>query len=412
MEEPTVQLGFAVPIEDLSRVGHRSPNFDGWDGGQLGGHPTWLDPEHLPKPLACEHCQRTLRFVCQFYAPIDEFTDGGDDPRTEIANRGYHRSFYVYGCPECSESNTGSIRVLRAQLTQSNAYWPLECDDLDASAWTQHLPSTQEAKQCEVCRFRSQGRCSVQEVEFCGKDHQREHKKCVHTPRSKGEPEKPLPSVYPIYELVVEEEPEPQSTAPSTEHEIADGDDSDQEIEQDDLNLMSNRKNADTTSQDTQTISFYDRIRNRPNVAEQVLRYCRWEGDGPLWIRSSEQPTTIPPCPLCGGARKFEFQLMPQMLHYLLKDRAKVTTRDFSPVKPALLQADAWVEEAPKHAVPPKLVDAREEARSRIRDELAGEKELDWGVVCVFTCTKSCDALEGENAYLEEFAWRQHSLDL
>jgi hypothetical protein len=70
--------------------------------------------------------------------------------------------------------------------------------------------------------------------------------------------------------------------------------------------------------------------------------------------------------------------------------------------------------------VPPALVEAKEQAAERIRKELtaADDEELDWGVVAIYTCTKSCGGLDDAKddddelgAYREEYAWRQPSVE-
>lgn len=89
---------------------------------------------------------------------------------------------------------------------------------------------------------------------------------------------------------------------------------------------------------------------------EQVLRYSRDARAKPLWPTSSGRPSRaeIPNCDHCGGARNFEFQILPQLLYY------------FS---------------------------VKNEADS-----------LDWATIVVYTCADSC---EGNPSYKEEFAWVQ-----
>jgi pre-rRNA-processing protein TSR4 len=185
---------------------------------------------------------------------------------------------------------------------------------------------------------------------------------------------------------------------------------------------------------------FFDRVNGIPNVQEQVLRYLRWpdrelclEADLPLWISSEHQPSPqsdhIPECPYCGAERKFEFQIMPQMVHILLKDheiqkasseyRNSIRTTTDG-VKEAIKTASSIMEQAPPEQVPPAFADAKKKAVAAMRSKLMGqdgEKELNWGVVAVYTCTASCgDGLQVEEgaelgAYREEFAWKQASLD-
>merc|ERR1712071_405196 len=51
---------------------------------------------------------------------------------------------------------------------------------------------------------------------------------------------------------------------------------------------------------------------------DQVLRYNK--GDKPVWVSDSNIPESVPDCELCGSKRKFEFQIMSQMLNYLHLD--------------------------------------------------------------------------------------------
>ena len=106
----------------------------------------------------------------------------------------------------------------------------------------------------------------------------------------------------------------------------AEGDDEDKDLEQEDLNQITGAT-LSSVSKDSVTMNFYARVSSAPGTQEQCLRYLRWpdrnlelDTNTPLWIRSDYQPEKIPDCPYCGAERKFEFQIMPQMLHYLLKD--------------------------------------------------------------------------------------------
>jgi len=100
---------------------------------------------------------------------------------------------------------------------------------------------------------------------------------------------------------------------------------------------------------------------------EQGIRYSSQEGALPLWPspRAQPEPQDIPPCPHCCQQRRFEFQVMPQLLNFLDLDAEDPTAPD-------------------------------------------------WGTIVVYTCPSSCSAQgeEGEgwlSAYLEEFVWVQPS---
>jgi pre-rRNA-processing protein TSR4 len=96
---------------------------------------------------------------------------------------------------------------------------------------------------------------------------------------------------------------------------------------------------------------------------EQVMRYDRHFDSnepvqGPLWANDFGIPTIkdIPPCPHCHSHRSFEFQLTPQLLHYL------------------------------------NIVDASKDS-------------IDFGTLVIYTCSKDC--MIKSNEYVEEILWKQ-----
>jgi len=141
-----------------------------------------------------------------------------------------------------------------------------------------------------------------------------------------------------------------KTTKRTGDNDDDDDDDDDELLEQSDLNAMTGLHGAGGGTSDPVTMDFYTRIgRMSGEVKSQCLRYLRWpsasssdtgaeneEEDGPLWISSQSCPsrrsssstnndsTTTkdgmipPPCEYCGAERKFEFQLMPQMIHFLI----------------------------------------------------------------------------------------------
>lgn len=436
-DEPTpkpiaVQLGFSVAFEDEEHkqfAGHNMPRWKDWDGGQIGGRPSWLQPRDLPKnPILCLNCQDPMTFVCQLYAPADD-----------VNPNAFHRTLYVFGCPniQCAKSTTGSIRVLRSQLPRDNPFYPTNQEDEES--WAMHLPEAWDVHLCQVCHQRGHGKCPIQNYHFCGKNHQKEHKKFVFDKEEQLSKEIDfsfLPSVCADSELVVEEEPIAANASDvkgnKTLFEDDGDDDDDRDLEQEDLNNMTGAQGS-SSSKDPATMAFFDRVHGRPDVQEQCLRYLRWpreefssstDGGAPLWIRQDYQPEKIPLCEQCGGERRFECQLMPQMLHYLLKDhdlqksqnetKQKINSEQF---RDAIGKASSILEQAPKEQIPPTFADAKEKAVEAMRTQLLEcQNELSWGVVSVYTCVASC----GENqidegselgAYREEFAWKQPSLD-
>ena len=461
-QQDPVQLGFSVPYDDDEHrmvVGHKLPMWNDWDGGQIGGRPSWLNPRGIPQHfLTCNNCHEPLWFICQLYAPADDVTVTA-----------FHRSIYLWGCPNmaspsssCSKQPTGSIRVLRTQLPKDNLFYPPNTttnnnnndDDESLKDWSKHLPESWKVNLCQVCGQRSKGKCPIQGVHFCGKHHQKEYKKFIYDKRNnnnKGgnnDDEQSsssfLPSVCTESELVVEEEPASSGTDNSNKQALFekgngddDDDDEDADLEQEDLNKITGAITSEV-AKDPTTIEFYARTRGIPNVQEQCLRYLRWptkeaaiDANMPLWISTDNQPDNIPCCEKCGAERKFEFQIMPQMIHYLMQDHSKHrannnnnkvddSTETDEVVKEAIAKATSIMEQAPPEQVPPTFADAKEKAISDMRSKLMGgedgDRDLSWGVIGVYTCTASCSVLDGEDetelgAYREEFAWKQPSLD-
>lgn len=433
-EGSTVHLGFVETIENeeqLLRIAHRSANFDDWDGGQVGGCPSFLDPQHLPDSPQCQECKGTMKFLCQIYAPVDEYED-----------RAFHRTLYAFACSKCQDDSTQTIRVYRCQLPQENPYFPSDPTSLqDCTNWKQHLPETHGVQLCQVCGMRGKYKCPLQRLYFCGKEHQREYKKHVFDKISNGEGPSELPSVFPIAELAVDAEVLPDPTADEANRDTmfesnnnnSDGDDSDAELEQEDLNRMTGRK--ETVEQDKFTQTFMQRIKPQP---DQALRYSRWNVDSGLgnesanddqilWIRKDYRPTNIPDCPYCGSPRRFEFQLMPQMLDHLNRNATvdQAASEPYQQYKNALQQAEDLIREAPPESIPPALVENKERVAGRMRQYLLKQRKstVEFGVVAVYSCVQSCgmtnglqpdsaDAGDAPVAYREEFAWRQPCLDL
>ena len=408
LETTKVQLGFSEPLADYP-IGHESPSWwCDWDGGQIGGKPSWLNPKELPSSaLECKNCNTGLRFLCQLYAPADQ-----------VNSMAYHRSFYVFGCPDCSSSSThgnppeGSVRVLRCQLPEHNDYYP-DVEEAAPENWTNHLSSSHNVKLCQVCGQRGKGTCPVQGVSFCGRDHQKEYKKYAF----EKETTLFLPSVYTKSELVVDEEPPPEHGVEEEREALVatEENDPDEDLEQDDLDEAAGKKYM--TSQDPMTTDFSARVKR---AQDQCLRYYpQWEGDE-LWMRSDPIPTTIPDCQHCGAVRKCEFQIMPQTLYHLLEDHRTATAKQ--PVvsaasKHALEVATEIMENADPQNVPPALKDCHDETLDKIQKHLFESNEMDWGVITVYTCTASCggggggdgEANNDDNlgAYREEYAWKQ-----
>lgn len=214
------------------------------------------------------------------------------------------------------------------------------------------------------------GRC--RKINYCSATHQRahwqEHKK-VCTTESNSECENVnvlLPNIrFPEWEIVVE--------ANNPDEEYNTKDDESVEMsrwkEYQDLLATGNtgtlKDVPDTeldkyiTESEAADDKFFRKFKKEVSRdPDQILRYKR--GGHPLWIANVKQTfgqnPQIPDCELCGSVRQFEFQIMPQMLN-LLKDH-----------------------------------------------------HLDWGVLAVYTCAKSCN-IPADIGYVAEYIIKQDIIE-
>lgn len=478
-ESVCVQLGFSEPLVDDSDrdlIAHYSPLWNDWDGGKIGGKPCWINPRDIPsKVLRCSICAQRkmknsesksgqdeensegtiLRFLAQIYSPADQET------QNETA---FHRSFYVFGCPHpiCSTSDKAheSVVVLRGQMARDNEFYPYECDDdVDVDGWKMHQTKAWDINLCTVCGQHGKGRCPLSKLWFCSKEHQKEYHKYLKQEKVRDKENLDTSSLlYIESELVVEEEPaDDNKTCDEDEKKLAgkinenalfsdtddvDGDGADDGlIEQSDLNQMTGVDAIGGTS-DQMTMDFYARIgRAGGDVKSQCLRYCRWpdiavqdtsEGtqNGPIWISSANCPNDedISPCQYCGAERKFEFQLMPQIIH-ILTQKSEISDKtdvDLPDNQQALLAASDIIEKAKEEGTETLLPEGFERKQMEIVEKLKKQvlnesdrrnDSIDFGTISVYTCTRSCgdgnnfnDELSmGNNlgSYRQEFAWRQ-----
>jgi pre-rRNA-processing protein TSR4 len=520
-----MQLGFANLEQDTDiQLGHGSPQWSRWDGGKIGGRPSWLNPRDIPQDIlrcrgpcgsfAADKLGTPLCFITQLYCPADDVRD-----------EAFHRSLYVFACPKCcsgssalmqsvknasttgdtsvsttNHSLTDCVQILRCQLPKKNEFYPTtgntgEWSKHTSQYWARH-ENEDKLNLCAVCGQRSKGKCPKQNKWFCSPNHQKEHlraTKKLHGDKQTSSSDEnkiiPVPlqylsSVCYETELVVEEEPQIISHQSTTSKDIKQSTknslfqsgeiaDADSNLEQGDLNAMT-LSEAATGVTDPTTLAFYARMAiggEENDVRDQCLRYSRWpetkhgsdeqEDDadnvGPLWLTSDNQPARQseankssfpPPCQYCGTPRSFEFQVLPQMLHYLFHDPGLLNNGE-EKSRPVLSEAESAIllEAASKIEsgveLPPGFLEQHEKALAKARDYLLGigesEKKtgiddikdcLEWGTIAIYTCTASCgdgdivsprelknlsadekDRLRCLGAYREEVAWVQPPLD-
>ena len=344
-----------------------------------------------------------MQFLTQLYAPADQET------KNENA---FHRTLYVFGCPDpvCSSSKEAneSVVVLRGQLAKVNPFLPESCQDLDIEAWQNNTDPSKTANVCIICGQFAKGKCPKSKQFFCCRDHQRAYHRALKQRNVSDEDNLNFSSeVYAESELVVEEEPKEMETEGNDQEKVAeklgtasmfsdiDVGEHDENLEQSDLNNITGSGGVS----DQTTIEFYSRIgRGGNDTKEQCLRYSGWcseknKADDVLWISSNNKPggeADIPPCQYCGSKRKFEFQIMPQMINFLSKDSHGSDVRE----------SEIVGQDGLAHLL------------NRAQDGIGG---IDWGTIAVYTCSKSCGDGQTQlsntlGAYREEFAWRQPPL--
>ncbi|KAJ2610808.1 hypothetical protein GGF44_006191, partial [Coemansia sp. RSA 1694] len=171
--------------------------------------------------------------------------------------------------------------------------------------------------------------------------------------------------LYPEHVIVSEEDEDSgQLEADNDDDEASDDDGEDNEgIRPEDMALVpvtEERVEDSEVDVDRAFLLFQRKIQKSP---DQVIRYTRSsESSEPLFVSDTGKPEardSVPDCELCGAAREFEFQIMPQMLNYLSVDSADPTS-------------------------------------------------VDWGTLLVYTCPKSCSSASAASAYASEVVYRQN----
>ena len=357
----SVDLGFAQPLDPKLKWKLKNKFFP----SKIGGKPVFLALKGLPKnnELKCVKCHQMMRFLLQVYAPIDDNENA------------FHRTLYVFCCPnnECSY-----FKVLRSQLSRNNGYYSsippdYENDDLSYDPNPQALGS----HLCLVCGLPSDKKCSkCLKVSYCSKEHQIiDWKKGGHKANCGKEvaiisDEMTSSALFAESELIIGD----NGSSNETDSEEG-GTDSDSESEAKEMQklneLLKNRcpeyqkQNLDTyedneVDEDLKLFNRFKRI-----SSGEVIRYCSYDNNQsdsePLWLSYQNKPNLpIPKCQYCGSDRRFEFQVMPQILN--------------------------------------KIVVSESEA------------SLDWGTLVIYTCAKSCsiDCQEQcEEQYKVEYIWKQ-----
>eukprot|EP01083_Nonionella_stella_P273581 928106_1 len=343
-ERSEIQLGFLDQPNDpwiLSR---------NYFPSKVGGRPSWLNPRDLPSmgDLTCQSCSKSLRFLLQLYAPFDEF------------DRTFHRTVFIFCCPNqlCyKEKPSGCVRAFRSQLPHTNSFYSVDPPKYDVKPESE--VEMAEVPTCSLCGLPGVTQCNTCHLpHYCSDAHERAHggvHKCARADSvTSGEDSKvsgiddkiAKKYVFPEFELSMEDEPREtdfgnendlllryeNSLSNMTEEEKVSHEADGRDLEAIEKSLR--------TRIDEKFVDFSVRVARAP---EQVVRYGSPE---PLWVGTPGRACAeeVAPCERCGEKRKFEFQVMPQILHFLNVDTG---------------------------------IESRDTA-------------LDWGTLAVYTCARSC----------------------
>jgi len=330
---------------------------------KVGGKPEWLDPSVNPKQMVeANETKRRMDFLLQIYA--------ANDVEDSLNTNAFHRTIYVFTSIDGDKVfEKGKVRAVRSQLARVNEFYGTtpaprrgvrESDDLRVEEMIREFEAKKRAIETKVKMTLSGGN---------GSESKEEEEEMKMKTKTKNENEN---TVYPEFEIVVEPESDADEASCSSmdsEGVVADTNDDD------------NKKTSANTNKKKMFQSIGDEAITETDLKEiasgvidsdaqrlatfsvklakfpdQVLRYCPAQNAKAMWPSKSLAPDdrNIPDCPRCRGKRRFEFQILPTIVSFIV----------------------------PKESV-----------------EL-NDSSLDFGSIAVYTCSKSC-ALEGE--YAEEY---------
>ena len=329
---------------------------------KVGGDPQWLDPSVNPKQMhEANATKRRMDFLLQIYAANDTEEDS-----LNTTTNAFHRTIYVFTSVDGDKVfEKGKVRAVRSQLARANEFYGTtpaprrgvrESDDLRVEEMIREFEMKKRAIETKVKMTLSGGN---------GGGERSEEEDQMKTKNEN--------TVYPEFEIVVEPESDADEASCSSmdsEGVVADTNDDDNKKTS---NANTNKKKmfqsigdeaitetdlkeiaSGVIDSDAQRLATFSvKLAKFP---DQVLRYCPAQNAKAMWPSKSLAPDdrNIPDCPRCRGKRRFEFQILPTIVSFIV----------------------------PKESV-----------------EL-NDSSLDFGSIAVYTCSTSC-ALDGE--YAEEY---------
>lgn len=375
-----VQLGFAGDLVQSAELDRFSSYF--------GGRPSFASSQaffQCEKAL-CGVCGSRLALVAQVYCPLDYAAVGRDLP---------DRLLYLFGClkPKCGKL-PACWRALRCQVPVAErpqscctaVSQPTQCSGTGANAWEDCWDGLQDNVSGSAFDFSDLNaafdgaalhphNCMQAASSTRAKNLTYIMDEPSHSTDNAGPPGSSSlfvwdgPVCFPAFYIVFEAESDVKRQTDSImgrANELMALYQTDSKVEdskcESEVDLGPEQYEADSARGVPQSyLKFYKRLQVNP---AQCLRYAHRAL--PLWP-SKEKPAP-PPCGQCGGARVFEFQLMPACIHLAM-------------------------EAADMHSEKGQLVDA--EVRACL-------SEWDWLTIAVFTCTKSCDNIPSEASNIVE----------
>jgi pre-rRNA-processing protein TSR4 len=240
---------------------------------KIGGTPHWLCGE--PSDLStsrCHSCGSPLALILSADCPINDDHD---------------RILYLFICPRCGKT-AKVFRQTRPALSAAPAatVGPLFTAESLTAPTAVSAADILSALKVPPKNAKPQGKPKKQKRE-------RE------------------PGRFPAYYIETFEEPE-ATIDPNLKYEISRGDSDSSEREDEDVPPV---------KLDGFLVNYNERMSRCP---EQVLRYSR--GGEPLLQEQIQ--FEVPPCPICGGARVFELELMPTIIYFVEPE----SDMDFGPI--------------------------------------------------------------------------------
>ncbi|KAF2068845.1 hypothetical protein CYY_009832 [Polysphondylium violaceum] len=403
-----VSIGYAEePYDQNELTSDFFPN-------KVGGKPAWLDQSSIPKreELKCSKCSKQLSFLLQINAPID-----GKD-------HCYHRTIHLFCCLSNECKNFVAIRTQLPQVNEIYPVDADERKyEQDYKIEKQYYEKRQ--KQCEYCGLFAAAHCAgCNKVSYCCKEHQtidwdlghREQCKILKQQEDGAQVELPAKRKsefhFKEYEILNEDSDvvaKPTNTVDPNYHNENDDDDVEDDDDEEDQDSEANQKileelmlkedtgapaagssnevstTSDATEQlnefveesgldgelidDNKFMNFKDQefLYFKRVIAQdknQILRYSRDNEYPILWVSEENKVTDeeIGKCPCCNGDRRFEFQVLPQLLYFILDESTSTEVNN---------------------------------------------NELDFGILNIYTCENSCEYKSNQLNYVKEFIFKQ-----